>query len=134
MVHNPHPTRGYPWGEDFDAQSANVESMIGSTSAVGCWPRGASVYGCEEMSGNVWEWTRSLWGVEWARPDFNYPYDVNDARRENLDAGSNVLRVLRGGSWLDRRDYARCAARDGLRPYYRNFSVGFRVVLRPSPV
>ncbi len=132
LVHNPHPARDYPWGEDFDAQSANVESMIGSTSAIGCWPRGASVYGCEEMSGNVWEWTRSLWGDKWELPDFSYPYDVNDARRENLDAGSDVLRVLRGGSWVDHRGYARCAFRDWGLTHFRLFNVGFRVVLRPS--
>jgi iron(II)-dependent oxidoreductase len=64
-----------------------------------------SPYGVEEMSGNVWEWTRSLWGEDRKEPDFGYPYDPTDGREDPDAKGS---RVLRGGSWSsDRRD-ARC--------------------------
>ncbi len=131
---NPQPRRDYPWADEFDGEASNVESVLGQTSAVGCWPGGTSPYGCEDLSGNVWEWTRSLWGADWQHPDFNYPYDVNDARRENLDAGDDVLRVLRGGSWVSPRVDARCAVRGGLPPHFRDDDVGFRVVLRPSHV
>jgi formylglycine-generating enzyme required for sulfatase activity len=58
---NPLPRRDYPWGEGFDLEKANAEASIGETSALGAYPAGASPYGCEELSGNVWEWTRSLW-------------------------------------------------------------------------
>jgi formylglycine-generating enzyme required for sulfatase activity len=131
---NVSPQRGYPWGEAFEADKANVsESTIGETSAVGCYPLGASPYGCEEMSGNVWEWTRSLWGKDWQKPDYGYPYVVEDGR-ENLDAGGDVLRVVRGGSCYFRPVNARCALRSWDLPDSRFGYLGFRVVLRSSPV
>jgi formylglycine-generating enzyme required for sulfatase activity len=67
-------------------------------------------------------------------PDFGYPYDPTDAKLEALDAGDDVRRVVRGGSWLYDRDYARCAYRRRLRPDSRYLYLGFRVVLRASPV
>ncbi len=51
------------------------------------------------MSGNVWEWTRSLWGKDYGRAEFKYPYDPKDSHREYVKAGHEVLRVVRGGSW-----------------------------------
>ncbi|MBL9048326.1 MAG: SUMF1/EgtB/PvdO family nonheme iron enzyme, partial [Tabrizicola sp.] len=126
------PDAVFSWGDDPDEDQANYEGTVGDTSTVGCYPPNG--YGLSDMIGNVWEWTRSLWGQDWERPDFHYPYDVNDARRENPEAGDDVYRVLRGGSWFVLRPLARCAFRYGLRPLIRNLNVGFRVVLRPSPV
>ncbi len=58
---NDRPARAFPWGEDFEADLANTgETGLNRTSAVGCFAASASPYGCEEMAGNVWEWTRSL--------------------------------------------------------------------------
>ena len=131
---NPFPSRAYPWGKSFDADKANAEATIGETSAVGCYPTGFSPYGCEDMSGNVWEWTRSLWGKDWLKPDFGYPYNPDDRKREDFEMGSDLLRVVRGGSWDGSRGLARCASRFGLRPDYRGGGIGFRVVLRSAPV
>jgi formylglycine-generating enzyme required for sulfatase activity len=78
------------------------------------------------MVGNVWEWTRSI--------ELPYPYDATDPKREDLKAGDDVWRVVRGGSWYYHRAYARCAARFGLHPGLRDGDGGFRVVLRSSPV
>ena len=55
QIPNPFRARAYPWGESFDPEKANAESNIGETIAVGCYPLGFSPYGCEDMSGNVWE-------------------------------------------------------------------------------
>ncbi len=89
--------RIYPWGDKFDSDCANTsESGIGRTSAVGCFPTGKSPYDILDMSGNVWEWTRSLWGKDSSKPEFAYPYDPKDKRREDLNASREVLRVLRG--------------------------------------
>jgi hypothetical protein len=131
---NPFPRRIYPWGNDWDPDQANAEKSIGDTSAPGCFAAGRSPYGCEDMGGNVWEWTRSLWGTDWGRPDFLYPYDAHDVKREDPAASDDVWRVVRGGSWLDPRDFARCASRYWYHPGFRDDHCGFRVVLRSSPV
>ena len=131
---NPFPRRTYPWGDEYVEGNANVDMALGSTNTPGCLHGGRSPYGCEDMAGNVWEWTRSLWGIEWQKPDFGYPYDPSVAKREATDAGDEVLRVVRGGSWSGGLGGARCTYRDGLQPVGRLDELGFRVVLRPPPV
>ena len=103
--------RRYPWGDDPDPNRANYyETGIGKTSAVGCFPGGVSPHGVEEMSGNVWEWTRSLWGPEWDKLTFPYPYKPDDGR-EQLQAPDTILRVVRGGAFWNDHQLARCAYR-----------------------
>jgi len=65
------------------------DAGIGAVSAVGCFPASVSPYGVEELSGNVWEWTRSLWGKDWRRLDFTYP-DQPDDGREERDAPRDI--------------------------------------------
>lgn len=105
--------RQYPWGNEEEApERANCrDSGIRRVSTVGCFPSGASPYGCEEMAGNVWEWTRSRAGEE------------------------EELRVLRGGSYIDHSWVVRCAYRIRNFPDPRLDLLGFRVVLLPfSPL
>jgi formylglycine-generating enzyme required for sulfatase activity len=92
---------------------------------VGCFPGGASPYGFEELSGNVFEWTRSLYG--------DYPYEPV-AAREDLEASSEVLRVLRGGSCFNGARVARCAVRLRRVPGNRPSFIGFRVAVLPFPL
>jgi iron(II)-dependent oxidoreductase len=127
--------RAFPWADEWRDDCANTsEARIGDTCAVGAFPDGMSPSGCLDMAGNVWEWTRSLWGTDWQKPDFGYPYQPGDPEREDLDADESVLRVLRGGSFDFDRDFARCAYRDWDPPVSRFFDFGFRVVLRSPPV
>jgi formylglycine-generating enzyme required for sulfatase activity len=117
--------RKYPWGNTFDPNKANTdETGIGTTTAVGCFPGGESPYGCLDMSGNVWEWTRTIWDDK-----FGYPYNRNDGR-EDLQR-KDARRVLRGGSFILDAGGARCAFRDGLNPDNWGRLFGFRVVVSP---
>ena len=120
----------FPWGDTPNPNRANYrDSEIGDTSAVGCFP--TNDYGLYDTVGNVWEWTRSLWGQDWNKTQFTYPYDLNEKKREDLSAGNNVLRVVRGGAFSSRRGSTRCACRYRSQPGRR---IGFRVVLLSAPV
>jgi formylglycine-generating enzyme required for sulfatase activity len=115
--------RRYPWGEGRDPNRANCDDTgIGTTSAVGCFLGGASPFGVEDLSGNVWEWTRSLWK--------DYPYDPKDGR-EDLEVGGDVRRVVRGGAFFNSAVGVRCAFRHRHYPSTRDSYFGFRVVVSP---
>jgi formylglycine-generating enzyme required for sulfatase activity len=115
----------FPWGDEPDANRANYsDTGLRTTSAVGCFP--PNRYGLHDMVGNVWEWTQSLWG-------FDYPYSTGNENRETLQAGNDRVMVVRGGSWSNGPDYARCACRNWYQPDSR-FDLGFRVVLNSPPV
>ncbi len=121
----------YTWGNEWDAKRCNTEDGgPDDTTSVGAYPEGASPYGVLDMAGNVWEWTVSLWGAELEKPDFKYPYDANDGR-EALEAGDEIRRVLRGGSFCNFRYGARCACRGWYGPYFRDSNSGFRVAVSP---
>ncbi len=117
--------RVYPWGDNFEAARCNTSELgLHQTSPVGIFPNGASPYGCLDMSGNVWEWTRSIYQ--------DYPYNPADGR-EDLTR-TNVRVVLRGGAFRVDGDYARCAVRYyDFNPHFRYDGVGFRCVLLAAP-
>lgn len=123
--------RVYPWKGGFDAGRANgSDAGLNSTSAVGLFAPGASPCGAQDMSGNVWEWTRSLWGKDVISPSYRYSYDPTDPERENVEAENDVLRVVRGGSFSDDAVFLRAALRYRYFPVNRFVNVGFRVVSR----
>lgn len=137
--------REYPWGKEFDKDKCNTsESGIGTTTPVGIYLEGASVYGALDMSGNVWEWCNSLYR--------KYPYSSADGREvpsfkeptglkfywafivaiiRSLRNEDRVVlgwyRIVRGGSWSYFDDYARCASRLDNFPVNRYYYLGFRV-------
>lgn len=110
--------RIYPWGDAFDPWRCNTdESGKRSPTPVGAYsPGGDSVYELCDVSGNVWEWTLSLF-----QP---YPYKPNDGRENQ---GGNGKFVVRGGAWYYSRALARCAARENMLPDYISPAVGFRI-------
>ena len=105
----------FPWGNEWQDDHANTSEMeFGETSSVGLFQKGKSPYGCEDMAGNVWEWTRSRWNSD-------------DGERENLSGDD--FRVLRGGSWLNSLRNSHCAVRNRVHPAYFYNDRGFRLVL-----
>jgi formylglycine-generating enzyme required for sulfatase activity len=124
--------RIYPWGNKWDPKRCNSsEGSEGSTTPVGVYPQGASPYGLLDMAGNVWEWTRSLWGKgwkSWFRPDFNYPYNPEDGREDPEAKGT---RVVRGGAFSHGAGVVRCAVRDWDGPYSQDGDQGLRLVVVP---
>lgn len=106
----------YPWGNTFDKNKCNTyEGGNRGTTPVGKFsPHGDSPYGCADMSGNVWEWTHSLYKL--------YPYRANDGREVETTKGK---RILRGGSFYDRGRFARCASR------FNYLGRGFRMAIAP---
>lgn len=123
--------RVFPWGDTWDRTRCNIHSQEEHTTPVTAYPQGASPYGVLDMVGNVWEWTRSLWGERLRTPTFGYPYDPQDGR-ENQAAPDFVRRVLRGVSFYNDYPMARCAARYRYSPHNYFDSVGFRVVMECS--
>ncbi len=106
--------REYPWGEGFDKAAANTwdsdatGSGLGGTTAVCAFPQGVSPTGAYDMSGNVWEWTRS-----WYDDDKKY-------------------RVVRGGSWIGYQWFARSTFCNWSTPLMFNDDLGFRVAIAPK--
>ena len=114
--------RIYPWGDQFDPNRCNTDqSGIGTTTPVGSYAEGmrngASPCGAQDMAGNVWEWTGSVYK--------SYPYTISDGREQ---VRSLRDRVLRGGSWDLSARNARAACRLLGVPGVTLSSGGFRLV------
>ncbi len=118
--------RRWPWGNKMDPTRLNTYYTVGSASKVMAYPKGASVYGVYDLSGNVAEWTADdLQPYEgsqasWVSFGANAATAANPATAANAanTAGKSapqiLYKVLRGGSWkgdpfstsLYHRDYA----------------------------
>ena len=124
--------RRYAYGDSFDALAANtVEAHVKQPSPVGVFPNGQTPEGVHDLSGNVAEWTSSLFGageLDDEVPEFGYPYDPTDGR-EDLDADPRVRRVGRGGAWNAPEPSARSTFRHANLATARLNNHGFRVVV-----
>ena len=111
--------RVYPWGNAASLDRANYQGP--GTTPVGSYACPDCPFGLFDMSGNVWEWTRS--------PYQPYPFDPADDRDE---LGADALWVMRGGSFTDPARNIRTATRGGGDPGARRPFMGFRIALSPS--
>jgi formylglycine-generating enzyme required for sulfatase activity len=108
--------RIYPWGNEADPSQANFGRS--GTAQVGASACAQCSFGLADMSGNVWELTRS--------PFQPYPWSASDEAR---DANADALFVMRGGAYNDSPQNVRAAIRGGIDPGARRPFIGFRLVL-----
>jgi iron(II)-dependent oxidoreductase len=113
-------TRRYPWGDDAPTRSrANLGQQRFGPDPVHSHASGASAYGCEQMIGDVWEWTASDFVPH---PGFaSFPY-----REYSEVFFGTEYKVLRGGSWATHPSAVRTTFRNWDYPIRRQIFAGFR--------
>lgn len=107
--------RIWPWGNIWDITRSNTADLeLNSPRPVDSFRKGMSPYGVYNMSGNVWEWTSSVYKA----------YPGSKLKRNSFNLG---LKVQRGGGWTAMANpYARAASRGSYPLYYKHRSIGFR--------
>lgn len=121
--------REYPWGNAFEEGCCNCDLKFGrTTTEPGRFsPAGDSPYGCQDMAGNVREWTRSYAGVA--------GFDWQDYTLVPIDVTASTLRstdrlVIRGGSYSYHPDCVRAWVRNTQVANRADRQTGFRLVIQ----
>lgn len=114
------PFRRYAYPGKFDPLRANTfESHIRGTTPVGLYIEGCTPDNIFDLTGNVWEWTSSIYA--------DYPYIKEDGREDPED--ENKPRTVRGGAWYILSNSARAAYRFRDLATNRSYISGFRLVV-----
>ncbi len=111
----------YPWGDELpsDDHANLLESWNWAPCQIGTYPGGKSYYGCQQMLGDVWEWTSSEYVLY---PGFRSKFS------EYTDKWAINQKVLRGGSFATPRSQIRNSYRNYFKPHERIPFSGFRCV------
>ena len=114
--------RTFPWGESIDKYKCNYfKSGIGKTSPVDIFHMGATPEKIYDMSGNIYEWTRTLYN-----PDNNKVNNKNKDKEDFSEIDENVILV--GCSFLEEEEECQCMITHEALPNRRSLDLGFRVV------
>jgi ergothioneine biosynthesis protein EgtB len=112
-------SNAFPWGNTApDNGKANLfENGHWSVAPIGAFPEGANSYGCQQLIGDVWEWTTSDYvpypGFKSEFVEYNDKWFVNQ-------------KVLRGGSFATPRLHIRSTYRNFFHAHERWMISGFR--------
>jgi ergothioneine biosynthesis protein EgtB len=114
-----HGRQAFPWGNSSpDIDNTNLfENGLWTVAPIGAFPRGANAYGCQQMVGDVWEWTTSDY-VPY--PGFKSEFD------EYNDKWFVNQKVLRGGSFATPQLHIRSTYRNFFHAHERWMTSGFR--------
>jgi ergothioneine biosynthesis protein EgtB len=109
----------FPWGnEAVNLARANLfENGLWSVAPIGAYPAGQNSHGCQQMIGDVWEWTTSDY-VPY--PGFKSEFD------EYNDKWFVNQKVLRGGSFATPQLHIRSTYRNFFHAHERWMVSGFR--------
>lgn len=112
-------SNAFPWGNtEPDNGKANLfENGYWSVAPIGAFPEGANRYGCQQLIGDVWEWTTSDY-VPY--PGFTSEFD------EYNDKWFVNQKVLRGGSYATPQLHIRSTYRNFFHSHERWMISGFR--------
>jgi len=113
--------RLYPWGnEQPDASRGNFNFTNWDPVPVGSYPAGASAWGVDDLVGNGWEWTSTVFdGFKGFRPMASYP-------NYSADFFDGQHFVIKGASPATSRDLVRRSFRNWFRPNYPYVYATFR--------
>lgn len=115
--------RSYPWGETPPAAAAgNFDLRAWDPVATGAFPASASAWGVEDLLGNGWEWTSTVFAPF---PGFQ-PLDFYPGYSANFFDGQHY--VLKGGSPRTAACLLRRSFRNWFQPNYPYLYAGFRTV------
>jgi ergothioneine biosynthesis protein EgtB len=117
--HNTAARQDFPWGGNtVDELKANLfENGLWAPAPIGSFPAGQNAYGCQQMIGDVWEWTTSDY-VPY--PGFKSEFD------EYNDKWFVNQKVLRGGSFATPQAHIRSTYRNFFHAHERWMTSGFR--------
>jgi len=115
--------RAYPWGEEPpDGSHGNFGFVRSDPVRVGSFTAGRSAWGVQDLIGNGWEWTSTVFGgFPGFRPMASYPEysaDFFDGRHF----------VLKGGSSATAKELLRRSFRNWFRPQYPYVYATFRSI------
>lgn len=120
--------RAYPWGDDApDSSKGNFDLERWNPVVVNSFPEGKSVFGVEDLLGNGWEWTSSVFAPF---PGFE-PFPFYRGYSADFFDGKHF--IMKGGSARTAACMLRPTFRNWFQPHYQYVYAGFRCINHQGP-